>query len=139
MLKRQGLIGLLLLGGILLLVLDIPPVSLSWETASEVGAAGFNVYRSALTEEAFVRANPTLIPARGNEMTGAAYHFADDDVVVGRRYVYRIEEIEWDGTVNSYPETVTVRAGLPRLWTKIEGALLIGLAVFLFWRTLKRQ
>ncbi len=137
MLKRQGWIGLLLLGGILLLVLDIPPVSLSWETASEVGAAGFHVYRSTLTEDAFVRVNPTLIPARGNEMTGAAYRFADDEVVVGRRYVYRIEEVEWDGTVNAYPETVTVRAGLPRLWTKIEGGLLVGLAVFLFWRTLK--
>lgn len=138
MLKQYGLLGLLLLGGIVLLVLDIPPVSLSWETASEVGAAGFHVYRANATAEAFVRVNPTLIPARGDEMTGAAYHFADEAVRPGQRYIYRIEEVEWDGAVNAYPETVTVRAGLPRVWTKIEGGFLMGLAVFLFWRNRKR-
>jgi len=135
---RFVLLGLLCLGGIILLVLDIPPVSLSWETASEVGTAGFHVYRSSLADPTFMRVNPALITAQGDEMTGASYRFVDDAVVVGRRYVYRIEEVEWDGTINSYPETVTVRAGLPRVWTKIEGAFLVVLAAFLFWRNRKR-
>ena len=37
---------LLLVGGVYLLLADVPPVALTWETASEVGAAGFNVYRA---------------------------------------------------------------------------------------------
>ncbi len=133
-----GLALALIVGGCVLLLSDVPPVALSWETASEVGTAGFNVYRAGAEGEAFVQVNDALIPARGDEVTGATYRFADDDVQPGRRYVYRIEEVEWDGTVNAYPETVTVRAGLPRLWTRVEGVLLIFLAAVLLWRGWRR-
>lgn len=134
------LIGLLLVGGLALLILDIPPVLLTWDTASEVGAAGFNVYRAPAGDgaDAFVRVNPTLIPAQGDELTGATYQFRDTEVQVGRRYTYRIEEVEWDGRVNPYPETVSVRAGLPTLWTKIEGGALLLLALGLLWREVRR-
>ncbi len=129
--------GLVLaVGGGWLLWANIPPVLLSWETASEVGTAGFNVYRSAAAAD-YVQANPTLIPAQGDEITGAAYRFEDADVAAGRRYVYRIEEVEWDGTHTTYPETVTVYAGLPRFWTKVEGGLMLALAAVLIWRGLK--
>ncbi len=129
---------LLSVGGLMLLWRDIPPVLLTWETASEVGTAGFNVYRAAAPDGDFVQVNPTLIPAVGDELVGASYRFADDNVMPGRRYQYRIEEVEWDGTINTYPETVTVRAGLPRVWTKIEGGVLILLALFVLWRSFKR-
>lgn len=140
---RVFLAALLLVSGVYLLLADIPPVLLSWETASEVGAAGFNVYRAdAPVPEAsggdFVQVNAALIPAKGDEMVGAAYRFEDDNVAPGRRYAYRIEEVEWDGTTTLYPETVTVRAGLPRTWTKAEGGLLLLLGAFLLWRTFKR-
>ncbi len=125
---------LLAVVGVWLLLADIPPVALSWETASEVGTAGFNVYRSPAASADFVQANPTLIPAQGDEMTGAAYEFADADVSVGRRYAYRIEEVEWDGDHTTYPDVVTVRAGLPRTWTKIEGGLMLMLAIVLIWK-----
>jgi len=128
------LVCALLGSGGLLLLRDAPPVALSWETASEVGTAGFNVYRAVFPGEDFVQVNPTLIPARGDEVLGAAYRFEDDAVAAGRRYVYRIEEVEWDGGLNVYPETVTVRAGLPRLWLKVEGGLLLLLAAGLAWR-----
>jgi len=133
----------LLVGGVYLLLADIPPVALSWETASEVGAAGFNVYRAEspppdVSDADFVQVNATLIPAQGDEMVGAAYRFEDDGVTPGRRYVYRIEEVEWDGRTNLYPETVTVRAGLPRAWTKAEGGLLLLLGALVLWRSFKR-
>ncbi|MBN2002159.1 MAG: hypothetical protein JXA21_02280 [Anaerolineae bacterium] len=128
---------LLAAGGGWLLLANIPPVSLSWDTASEVGTAGFNVYRSPIAPTDFVQANPTLIPAQGDEVTGAAYSFEDDEVTAGRRYVYRIEEVEWDGTRTLYPETVTVRAGLPRFWTKVEGGVMVLLSIVLIWRGLK--
>ena len=140
---RMVLAVLLLVGGVYLLLADVPPVALTWETASEVGAAGFNVYRADVSgkdarDGDFVQVNSVLIPAKGDEMVGAAYRFEDDDVAPGRRYAYRIEEVEWDGYATLYPETVTVRAGLPRVWTKVEGGLLLLLGVFLLWRSFKR-
>lgn len=135
---RALLAAALLVSGIALLLANIPPVALSWETASEVGTAGFDVYRAAAPDGDFVQVNPTLIPAEGDELVGAAYRFEDDDVAPGRRYQYRIEELEWDGSINAYPETVTVRAGLPRLWTKVEGGVLLLLALFVLWRSFKR-
>lgn len=135
---RVLLAALLLVSGVYLLLSDIPPVALSWETASEVGAAGFNVYRAEASGDDFVQVNAALIPAEGDEMVGAAYRFEDDAVAPGRRYAYRIEEVEWDGHTTLYPETVTVRAGLPRAWTKAEGGLLLLLGVILLWRSLKR-
>lgn len=128
----------LLVSGVYLLLADVPPVALSWETASEVGSAGFNVYRAEASGDDFVQVNAALIPAEGDEMVGAAYRFEDDAVTPGRRYAYRIEEVEWDGSTTLYPETVTVRAGLPRAWTKAEGGLLLLLGALLLWRSLKR-
>lgn len=140
---RVLLAAALLVGSAYLLLADIPPVTLSWETASEVGAAGFNVYRADIPgtdvqDGDFVQVNAALIPAEGDEMVGAAYRFEDDDVAPGRRYAYRIEEVEWDGATTLYPETVTVRAGLPRAWTKAEGGLLLLLGALLLWRSFKR-
>lgn len=135
---RLILAVLMLIGGGAFLLMDIPPVLLSWETASEVGTAGFNVYRAPFGSDDFVPVNADMIPAQGDELVGAAYRFEDDDVVPGQRYVYRIEEMEWDGTANLYPETVTVRAGLPRFWIKIEGGVLLVLGLLLLWQDLKR-
>ena len=135
----RGLLTVLLfVSGLFLLLGNIPPVVLSWETASEVGTAGFNVYRAPIAASDFVQVNPTLIPAAGDELGGASYRFEDDQVTPGRRYQYRIEEVEWDGLINVYPETVTVRAGLPRSLTRVEGGVLLGLALWLAWRSRRR-
>ncbi len=134
-----GLAILLAVGGIWLLLSDLAPVVLTWETASEVGAAGFNVYRSPVGEDDFTQVNETLIPAQGDEMVGANYRFEDSNVRPGVRYQYRIEEVELDGTTTLYPETVEVRAGLPRLWVRIEGVALIGVALFVLWQTFLRR
>lgn len=133
---------LLLGGGIALLLVDLPPVALTWETASEVGTAGFNVYRvpvGTTDPGGFMQVNDELIPAEGDELTGAAYRFVDENVRPGRRYLYQIEEVEWDGTTTRYPETVQVRAGLPARWIKVEGGVLLVLALVLLLRSLRRQ
>ncbi len=131
----------LLMGvGIYLLTLDAAPAVLSWETASEVDTAGFNIYRTEVPrsepemEPSWVRVNPTIIPAKGSEVAGAMYRFEDKDVVPGRRYRYQIEEVEWDGTLIRYPQVVELRAGLPRIVTRVEGiGLLVLGAILLAW------
>lgn len=131
----------LVVAGVVLWVVDVPAVVLTWETASEVGTAGFNVYRAPAWEPdaaaQWTQANAELIPAEGDEMVGAAYTFEDTQVTPGRRYRYRIEEVEWDGGTTRYPDEVVVRAGLPNQWTKIEAVGLLGLGAFFLWRRLR--
>ena len=137
--NRQAILVLILcVVGCVLLIVDVPAVVLSWDTASEVGTAGFNVYRSpawdSAASEDWVKVNDELIPAAGDEMVGAAYRFEDDDLAPGRKYRYRIEEVEWDGTITRYPDEVVVRAGFPSRWTRFEGVGLILLGLVLLWR-----
>lgn len=124
--------------GLYLLIVDVPAVVLSWETASEVGTAGFNVFRAPAWETAaeaqWTQVNAELIHAEGDELSGATYVLEDEGLTPGRRYRYRIEEVEWDGTTTRYPDEVVIRAGLPRRWTKLEGGFLIILALYFIWR-----
>lgn len=138
--NRQTILALILfVVGCVLLILNVPAVVLSWDTASEVGTAGFNVYRSPAWESAapedWIRVNDELIPSAGEEMVGAAYRFEDDDLAPGRKYRYRIEEVEWDGGTTWYPDEVVVRAGFPSRWSKLEGVGLILLGLLLLWRS----
>jgi hypothetical protein len=136
--NAQVILALLLavVGGFLL-VSNVPAVVITWETASEVGTAGFNVFRAPFGETAgdgWTQVNAELIPAKGDEMVGAVYAFEDEGLVAGRRYRYQIEEVEWDGTTTRYPDEVVVRAGLPSRWTQIEGGALLLLAAYFVWR-----
>ena len=65
---------------------------------------------------------------------GLDIRFEDDDLAPGRKYRYRIEEVEWDGGTTRYPDEVVVRAGFPSRWTKFEGVGLILLGLILLWR-----
>lgn len=140
--KLADLLAILVaLIGLGLLIFPPPPVALTWKTASEVGTVGFNVYRAEAGSTDFEQVNDALIPSQGDEIAGADYRFVDETAAVGRKYTYRIEEVEWDGTVNAYPETVSTRAGLPRLWSRVEGVVLLALSGWLLlrgWRS-KRE
>ena len=82
-------------------------ILLTWMTASEIGQAGFNIYRRADEEKQYVKVNERLIlsdPA--NSTTGAEYEFIDHPDAVGE-YFYKLQSVEVDGAV-SFSEAVSV-------------------------------
>ena len=113
--------------GTLLVRLTSPPyVTVTWETASEVDAAGFHLYRSPSPGGPFEPATSKLIPAKGDPLTGASYTYEDKAVRWGTRYYYQLEEVTLNGSTTRYPETVQSRAGLGWGWVLAIG---LGMAV----------
>lgn len=85
-------------------------VEVEWTTASEPGNAGFNIYRSTSEHDQKRKLNQALIPARGNELEGAAYSFEDYDVARGDKYYYWFEAVSPDGkTEMNGPAVVELR------------------------------
>jgi hypothetical protein len=66
-------------------------VLVSWRTASEANAVGFNFYRSAGSEP-FRKVNRAVIPAtHAGTPAGAAYRFVDRGVRRAAAYTYRLQ------------------------------------------------
>ena len=72
-------------------------VLLSWKTAAEPGNAGFHLLRAEAAEGDYRRITAALIPAEGNEFTGADYEWIDAEVEGGRTYWYKLEDIDLYG------------------------------------------
>jgi len=105
-------------------------VILTWVTTAEFDNWGFNVYRAEVNDPAqAVRINDSLIPGRGQAVTGATYRFVDTTVQPGKTYWYWIVDVDyegrmtWHGPVEVYvPERLEPGMGeatifLPVLWT----------------------
>ena len=72
-------------------------VLVSWETASEIDNAGFNVYRSDAGGER-VRLNDWLIPSQNPGSTmGSSYQFVDRSAEPDTAYQYWLEDIDMEG------------------------------------------
>ena len=70
---------------------------LDWETASEIGLLGFNLYRAETLDGAKHKLNANLIPAEhSGQMQGASYRFSDV-VDQGKRYYYWLELVKHQG------------------------------------------
>ncbi|MFB3905229.1 MAG: hypothetical protein ACE15E_17400 [Acidobacteriota bacterium] len=76
-------------------------VTLDWETASEIGTAGFLI-RRAEQDGGPYQVVSDLIPAQGSPTQGAAYQWTDTNVVHGAQYYYLIEEVEDSGNTNTF-------------------------------------
>ena len=123
-------VGLFVLG-VLLVRLGLPAqVTIQWETASEVEAAGFRLYRAASAEGPFTLLSETLIPAQGDPLTGASYEYEDRETSWGREYFYQLEEMDLNGATNLHPEVVQSRAGAGWPWAIGAG---VGLALLGGW------
>jgi hypothetical protein len=72
-------------------------VHVAWETASEVDAAGFNLWRGEAAEGPYAQLNAELIPARGGPAQGASYAYDDAAVADGVAYYYKLEAVDLYG------------------------------------------
>lgn len=84
-------------------------VTLTWETATEIDNAGFNLYRTRQKNGAYTKINDTLIPARGDAVSGANYSYIDTP---GKgTFYYNLEDLDYKGVGTMHgPEKVRVRS-----------------------------
>jgi hypothetical protein len=114
------------------------PIRIDWETETEINTAGFNVYRSETSDGEYRRLNDRLIPGEGNPVSGANYSFVDRNVVAGKTYFYRLEDVELDNSTSQH-EVIEYTAPLVSWWVPIVVALSIFCGLFLIVRGLRQE
>ncbi|MBN1592585.1 MAG: right-handed parallel beta-helix repeat-containing protein [Candidatus Coatesbacteria bacterium] len=76
-------------------------IKVTWETATEIDNAGFNLYRVESGERSTARKlNDRMIPAKGSTAEGAKYEFIDSDIRPGTTYEYYLIDIATDGRMS---------------------------------------
>ncbi len=86
-------------------------ILLTWETATEASNAGYRLLRAGTANGDYQPITPSLIPAVGDEFSGASYEFTDNDVEAGETYWYKLEDIDINGESTFHgPVDVTVEA-----------------------------
>lgn len=97
-------------------------IRLDWETATELDNAGYKVLRSETSASNLSQFTPIpvidatsgvsydFIPARGDDLIGALYSFFDEEVIIGTRYYYFLEDID-TSNLSSFHGPVEVVAG----------------------------
>ena len=97
-------------------------VLVEWETSAELGTIGFHLERSDAPSGEFERLNDELLLGLLVAPRGGEYSYLDATAVVGRRYSYRLLEVDARGGEREYgpyevrvrPERRTRRAGRGR-------------------------
>ncbi len=78
-------------------------VLVAWETVSESGNAGFNLYRSETPDGLGQMLNTALIPSQNpGAAPGAAYSWQDFAVQPGRTYYYWLEDVSLAGAATQH-------------------------------------
>lgn len=84
------------------------PVLVSWETISETGVIGYNVWRLPADGGSPTRINPVWVPAVGDRVTASLYRFVDGGADPAKPVSYAIEGVTRDGlSSRSDPVPVT--------------------------------
>jgi hypothetical protein len=69
-------------------------IKVSWDTASEIDNAGFNIWRSEARNGMYTKVNTSIIPAEGEGGGGALYEYLDSDVGAGATHYYKLEAMD---------------------------------------------
>lgn len=97
-------------------------VIVGWDTASEVGTVGFNVYRVDPASGKRIRVNSALIPALIESPYENEYYAVDRGAAPGKPLTYLLEEVESQGGTRTYgPYSVTAKEE----WQSISPARLL--------------
>lgn len=81
-------------------------VAIYWKTASEYNNAGFNLYVSESKDGPYRKLNSSLIPGLGTSTTGSEYSYTDSNVVNGKTYYYKLEDVEFNGRTKMHGPVV---------------------------------
>ena len=73
-------------------------MTLNWVTETEIDTSGFNILRADKKKGVYEQINEALIPSEGSTTQGASYEFVDNDVRNGKKYFYKLEDIDSNGT-----------------------------------------
>jgi hypothetical protein len=82
----------------------VDQINLEWVTHSEVDNWEWIVYRREEGEEQFREL--TRLPGNGTTNSSTYYTLSDSDVLPGIVYYYRLANVDFNGQVNYYPESV---------------------------------
>ncbi len=97
---------------------------LQWETATEVNNYGFEIERSlAVNEDGQSKTEPnwekvTFIEGHGNSNSTKTYSFTDKNLVGGSKFIYRLKQIDIDGTFE-YSDAVEIEV-LPNKYELLQ-------------------
>ena len=87
--------------------------ALRWVTGTEIGTAGFDLYRSETPDfESFEKVTPRMVEASGTLQSGAEYKVLDRSVEPGTLYYYFLVEIDVNGKMSTFGP-VQARATIP--------------------------
>ena len=84
-------------------------VNLQWNTATEINNYGFEVQRSSKTDNWEVIG---FVEGHGNSNSPKNYSFTDDKVVASGKYLYRLKQIDNDGSFE-FSKTVEIDFSVP--------------------------
>ncbi len=98
-------------------------VRLSWGTDTELSTAGFFLER-AVVGESFVRLlDIGIVPSQGDPVAGADYEVIDQTAVNGNTYLYKLFEIESDGSEIELAQATVTLGGATATPASIGGGI----------------
>jgi len=91
---------------------------LRWVTGTEIGTAGFDLYRSETPDfESYEKVNPRIIEPTGSPVAGAEYEVLDRSVRPGTLYYYFLVEIDVNGKRSTFgPVQARARIRVPNVF-----------------------
>jgi hypothetical protein len=106
---------------------DNGTITLQWITGSESENLGFHVYRSLTVGGEYERLTSSIIEGAGSSPTTSTYEFMDGDAQLGQMYLYKLEQINFDGSKEIY-EVVhlgveDITAVQPNTWGTVKSLL----------------
>jgi acetyl esterase len=92
-------------------------VDLNWTTASEVNNLGFDIQRIQIINQKSAESWEKIGFVQGHVLSNSpkVYSFSDNSVISGKKYSYRLKQIDTDGSFK-YSSEITIDINLPLIF-----------------------